>query len=382
MIKRTLSLVARFFLTGLLFALFLIGYFFYGVLWMFRFMMTGKKTLLFTIGITCLLCAGAGSYYLFMPLEKDGKSITIIVPRGCGAHGVADSLLRHGIISSRTAFLLWFKFGGHSRHIQAGKYLFVHKQGVLAASRSLRNPVPLDTTIIVPEGLTIEQTAGRIATAYPFDTAEIIRLCYDTAFIRSLGFDGVSSLEGYLFPDTYRFLETATPKDIVRRMVDRFNEAWAAVDTVNGQLTKKEIVTLASIVEKEATLAVERPRIAGVFVNRLTLHEPLGADPTVRFALKKFNGPLYLSDLAIKSPYNTRRFKGLPPGPICSPGRASLIAAISPMKTNELYFVARWDGTGAHDFSVTGEEHSRKKLAIRRQNEKRLLNKGASCAKQ
>jgi UPF0755 protein len=144
-------------------------------------------------------------------------------------------------------------------------------------------------------------------------------------------------------------------------------------------LTKREIIILASIVEKEAVLAEERPRIAGVFYNRLALRQPLGADPTVRYALKKFSGPLTFADLNVASPYNTRRFTGLPPGPICSPGRASLIAAMSPMRTNELYFVARWDGSGAHEFSVTNEEHSRKKLTIRYQNEKRLRQKEDSC---
>jgi UPF0755 protein len=146
-------------------------------------------------------------------------------------------------------------------------------------------------------------------------------------------------------------------------------------------LTKKEIVILASIVEKEAALAEERPRIAGVFSNRLAVRLPLGADPTVRYALKKFSGPLLFQDLNIASRYNTRRYAGLPPGPICSPGQASLIAAMSPMRTNELYFVARWDGSGAHDFSVTNEEHSRKKIAIRYRNEKRLHHKGDSCGK-
>ena len=379
MIKRIVSSVAAVFLTGLLFGLFLLGYAFYAIVWLFRFMQTKKTVTAFAIGCCILLAATAGFRYLFMPLGKTGERIAIVVPRGCSVRGVADSLFSHGIVTSRRALVLWLKVTGIDRKIMAGRYSFAGKQGVFAASRAFKRPVSIDKTVTIPEGLTIEQTANRIAQVFPFDTAVIIRLCRDTAFMRTAGIDSGASLEGYLFPDTYRFLETASPEEVLRRMVAHFEEIYAAVDTTAASLTKREIVILASIVEKEAALAVERPRIAGVFFNRLRLRQPLGADPTVRYALKKFSGPLSYSDLNVASPYNTRRYRGLPPGPICSPGRASLIAAISPMRTNELYFVARWDGSGAHDFSVTNEEHSRKKMAIRYQNEKRLRNKEDSC---
>jgi UPF0755 protein len=144
-------------------------------------------------------------------------------------------------------------------------------------------------------------------------------------------------------------------------------------------LTRRQIVIVASIVEKEAVLGAERPRIAGVFFNRLRLGLPLGADPTVRYIFRKWSGPLYMSELNSPSAYNTRRNKGLPPGPICSPGRASLAAAVSPLQTNELYFVAKWDGSGGHEFSLTYEDHVRKTYSIRRNNEQRLRQKEASC---
>jgi UPF0755 protein len=140
-------------------------------------------------------------------------------------------------------------------------------------------------------------------------------------------------------------------------------------------LNKKDIVIIASIVEKEALISTELPRIAGVFYNRLRLGVPLGADPTVRYIFKKWSGPLYVSELKSRSPYNTRLHKGLPPGPICSPGRASLAASVSPAQTNELYFVARWDGSGGHEFSATHDDHVRKKNAIRKINEQRLHEK-------
>ena len=151
-------------------------------------------------------------------------------------------------------------------------------------------------------------------------------------------------------------------------MQEKINEIWASRENGLPLKSVKEAVTLASIVEKEAEVAAERPRIAGVFINRLEKRMPLGADPTVRYIFRKFDGPLLASELNAASPYNTRKYAGLPPGPICSPGLASLKATVSPLKTNELYFVAKWDGSGEHEFSVTNEEHGRKKIAIRFKN--------------
>ena len=184
---------------------------------------------------------------------------------------------------------------------------------------------------------------------------------------------------GYHFPETYRFPEKVTEKALVERMVQSHLKLWKNI-TVPDSLKKyshHEFITLASIVEREATLLSELTRISGVFHNRLRRGYPLGADPTVRFALKKFGGPLRVSELNCNSPYNTRRFPGLPPGPICSPGAGAIKAAVNPMTTRDLYFVAKWDGSGEHDFSETNAEHDRKKHAIRRRNKKRLRRKAA-----
>jgi len=147
-------------------------------------------------------------------------------------------------------------------------------------------------------------------------------------------------------------------------------------DNIKAKYSLHEVLTLASIVEKEATLASERGRIAGVFHNRLKKGWPLGADPTVRYIFRKFDGPLYVSELNSDSPYNTRRFAGLPPGPICSPGLGAIQAGAKPDSTDDMFFVALWDGSGAHDFSVTNAEHDRKKLKIREENELRVKQKG------
>jgi UPF0755 protein len=150
-------------------------------------------------------------------------------------------------------------------------------------------------------------------------------------------------------------------------MVERFKDATRDLpNNTQGRLTFHEAVILGSIIEKEAQRPEERARISAVFHNRLRLHIPLGADPTVRYVFKKFSGPLLKDELKSPSLYNTRVNPGLPPGPICSPGLAAIKAALTPMASKELYFVAKWDGTGGHAFSFTNAEHNQKKLAIRR----------------
>ncbi|MGA2508450.1 MAG: endolytic transglycosylase MltG [Chitinispirillaceae bacterium] len=381
-IKRGASAIAYLWLTGVIFLLFIAGYILYGILWVVRYVQLRKKLLFIILPITVALVAGGTVYYLFFPLPGKHDTVTVVIPRGCTVRMIADTLHRHNIITSKKALIAWLKASRIERRVQAGKFSFLTRSGVIAAARALTSPVPLDRTVTIPEGLTMEQVAELVGKTFAVDTAEFIRLCRDTGFIKELGLDAAPSIEGYLFPDTYSFHETETPAEMVRRMVGRFNDEWAKLDTasfISRHLTRRQIVIVASIVEKEAILGAERPRIAGVFFNRLRLGLPLGADPTVRYVFRKWSGPLYMSELNSPSAYNTRRNKGLPPGPICSPGRASLAAAVSPLQTNELYFVAKWDGSGGHEFSLTYEDHVRKTYSIRRNNEQRLRQKEASC---
>jgi UPF0755 protein len=382
-LERIFSPVFYLWLAGVVFLLCGVGYCIYSVLWIIRYMQT-RKTLLWVViflSLMAFVAGGAGLRFFLYPWHQSSQSVEITVPAKATVRAIADSLIAHRIISTELPFLVWLKWSGIERRVQAGRYSFFPGEGIISASEKLTHAAPNDIVITIPEGLTIGQTGARIAHVLPIDSLEFERLCGDTAFIRSLGFDGIPTLEGYLFPDTYRLLESVDCATIIQKMVARFKEKYASIDSSGqapGGLSRHEIVTLASIVEKEAVLASERPRIAGVFYNRLRLGFPLGADPTVRYIFKKWNGPLFVSELNSNSPYNTRRFAGLPPGPICSPGFASLAAAVSPLKTNELYFVAKWDGSGAHEFSVTNAEHSRKKIKIRKQNERRLREKAGS----
>lgn len=363
--------LSRIWLLGTIFFLFVLGYILYGFFLVIRMTKMVKRTTFLASALLLASLLAAFFYYLFLPLGNSDSKVEIIIPRGATVAAMADSLKNHKVITSSTALRLWMKLKGTERRIQAGKITCNVGEGVFGASRNLLNAKPIEVVFTINEGLTIEQTSERISQVMNIDTAQFNRLCHDTAFIKELGLL-VFSLEGYLFPDTYRFPKDATVREIICKMVQCFDNVYSSLkaDTsVISRYNRHQIITIASIVEKEATVAWERTRIAGVFHNRLKLGYPLGADPTVRYALRKFIGPLKVSELNSSSPYNTRRYTGLPPGPICSPGKASLQAAMTPADTKDLYFVAKWDGSGEHDFSRTNEEHTRKKLLIRRQNE-------------
>ena len=368
-----LKILFRTWFTGVLVCLAFLGYIFYSILIFIRMVQT-KKIFIFLLGGLFIFAAGVLTF--FMPMKQLGKEINVIVVPGTSVRAVAAILKEKEVIPSKKAFLLWIKFKDLDKSVQAGRYRFYEYEGIISAANKLLHAEPIDKSITIPEGLIIEQTASKVSEVFAIDTTEFIRLCNDKEFIEKLGLS-VSSLEGYLFPNTYRFRPEAKSVEIITRMVKHFVEKYSSIEPTNlsKSFTQVEIVTLASIVEKEATLSEERTRIAGVFHNRLRLNMMLGADPTVRYALKKFSGPLRVSELKNLSPYNTRVHAGLPPGPICAPGKGSLEAVFAPMETEDLYFVAKWDGSGAHDFSVSHVQHERKKKDIRKKNSLQKMNK-------
>jgi UPF0755 protein len=369
MAKKIITAIGRTWFTGALYILAAVGYSFYAVLWTIRFMQTTKRLIGILIA-ACLLVLAVGAVYLFVPLHPSNLAIELTVEKGTSLRSIGHTLAKQGIVPSATALVVWMKLRGEEAKIQAGRFVFYKREGIVSAATKLLHATPVEVSVTVPEGLTIEQTAGIISRALHVDSSEFVRECGDSAVLRTHA-PGAPSVEGYLFPDTYRFPPDAAPRDIIRRMTAHFEEMTAtlpAVVTSAGKpaLSRHEYVILASMIEREAEVAEERARISGVFHNRLAKKIPLGADPTIRYALRKFNGPLLVSELAMNTPYNTRLHTGLPPGPICSPGLASLSAAMVPIQTKDLYFVAKWDGSGAHDFSQTNEEHARKKNEIRR----------------
>jgi len=355
----------RIWFTGALYILAGIGYVLYSLLWVIRFMQTRRKNALF-IGIPLLIASATcvAAFILAIPPRPDGQDRRdLVVKSGQSLRSVAGVLERGGTIRSARALVLWMRLKGDDRRVQAGKYMFTGRESILSAAQRLERAMPVEFSVTVPEGLTVEQTAARIARVFPIDTMAFARLCADTAFLHTAGLD-LPSAEGYLFPETYHFAPDVAAEAVIMAMIARFNGVFAGIrcSTETGvRLDRRQTVILASIVEKEATVPQERQHISGVFHNRLRLGIPLGADPTVRYIYRRFTGPLRVSELQNPSLYNTRRHAGLPPGPICSPGLASLQAAACPGETRDLYFVARWDGSGIHDFSATLQEHNRKK---------------------
>ncbi|HNV48582.1 MAG TPA: endolytic transglycosylase MltG [Spirochaetota bacterium] len=218
-------------------------------------------------------------------------------------------------------------------------------------------PASFADSLVVPEGSTMRRIAERVSARTNISSRDFLSACLDMKYIRPLGIDAPSA-EGYLYPDTYRLGPGVDARRLVRMMHRRFAEVVAALDArAPAGAALHELVVLASIVEKESPRDDEKPIIAGVFRNRLGRGMKLQADPTVRYALNKPRGALTMDDIRHRSRYNTYIHHGLPPGPICSPGRAALAAALRPAQTPYLYFVSR--GDGSHYFSRTLDEHRR-----------------------
>ncbi len=363
--------------TGFVYLMAFAGYTFYGILWTIRLMQTNKK---FLVGILTAILVLAAVFagvvhWLLMPMGAAGHIVELKVTPGTPLRSIAATLEQRKVIRWAPALPLWMKIRGTQKRIQAGRFEFIENEGAISAARKLLVARPVEVSVVVPEGLTIEQTALIFMNSpLKIDTAQFLRLCRDEGVLNKHGIPA-SSLEGYLFPNTYRFPEKDSAINVINRMVDRFSKTYESLDTAGAgrfDLTMHQFVTLASIIEKEAQLASERPMISAVFHNRLSKGIPLGADPTVRYIFKNFSGPLYVSQLKFKSPYNTRVAPGLPPGPICSPGKASIQASIAPAESKNLYFVAKWDGSGAHDFSTNFRDHDKKKEQIREQNKTRI----------
>jgi UPF0755 protein len=356
--------------TGVLYLLAIAGYGLYALLWTYR-MMASRKGLIVIAG--AIICS-AVAVDLLLPHPDASQTVTLTVAPGQSLHSIGVALRKSRVVRSEVLLRAWIKTRGYEKKIQAGDYLFFAGEGIFSASEKLLHARAREQSITIPEGMTIEQTASIFTRAAGIDSIAFVRLCADSAFISRCTIDA-PSLEGYLFPDTYRFPDSVDAAEIITRMTRRFREKFADISidsAIDRRYSRRQLITLASIVEKEATLGEERGRIAAVFYNRLRRGELLGADPTVRFIFHKFSGPLRVSELSVDNPYNTRRFAGLPPGPICSPGLAAIQAAATPPQTKELYFVAKWDGSGAHDFSNTLAEHERKKEVIRRLNDRRI----------
>lgn len=298
----------------------------------------------------CVLLAACGG-------EPYGAPTRVIVPRGASFRQATDSLAKAKLVGSPKMFRLYGRLTGGDRNIKPGTYLFKPGTPWTDMVSALNGGRGLVNTITIPEGYTISQITPLLARTLKVPADSVKVAMRDTALLARLAIPN-PTLEGYVFPDTYAFPIGTTARQAVREMVYAFERRWKPdwdTSLTELKINRNDLVTMASIVEKEARVAEERPVIAAVYYNRLRRGMLLQADPTIQFALGRHVGRVFYKDLEIKSPYNTYIHKGLPPGPIASPGAASLAAAAHPANVPYLYFVATRDGH--HEFRMTLNEH-------------------------
>lgn len=315
------------------------------------------------LGCLCLLAVvafGFAAFRLLAPYQAFAGETFVEFPRGTSTEGIADRLAAAGVVRSRWDFLL-ARVVEQGRVLQAGEYRFNRAASPLEVFGRIARGDVFYYTLVVPEGqnmFDIAQSAGALGL---FSADAFLGAARNPAMIRDLD-PQASTLEGYLFPNTYKLSRHATPESACRMMTAKFREVWRSLaTTAPADASPHDAVTLASMIEREAKLPQERPLIAAVFANRLHIGMKLDCDPTTVYAAlleNRYRGSIYRSDLDSDNRYNTYRHAGLPPGPIANPGLDSLRAALAPAPSDALYFVAKPDGSGAHEFSHTLEAHN------------------------
>ena len=291
-------------------------------------------------------------------MQDEPASIYIEIKPGTGTNNIAYILKKAGVIRSENGFILWSRITGKSRDLQAGEYELDPSNNVLKIVETLSSGKVKLWPVTIPEGLTINETARIIANAGFSNENDIITAASDKNILSRYKIK-LDSAEGYLFPETYQFRKNATAERIVDKMIATFFEK---IDPVKkkyqpySDLTFEEILTLASIIEKETASDDEYNLVSAVYMNRLRTNMKLQADPTVIYGLPNFDGNIRKKDLMYDSPYNTYLYTGLPPGPIANPGIKAITSAYTPAKVSYIYFVAT-KAEGKHVFSNTLREH-------------------------
>lgn len=316
-----------------------------------HYIVRGIKRLFALVVVVALLAVGGAGYgwHLFVKEGPLADAKQLVIPRGASIDQIADTLAKEGVIESRFVFVNWVRVLGTQGRLRAGEYRFPKRVSAQDAMTILISGRQIQRRFTIPEGLTTYQVLERVKKVEGLE-GELTE----------------TAGEGELLPDTYTFTLGETRNGVVQRMKrameDALDQAWAQRAGNDGPLKdKRELLILASIVEKETGEGVERPMVAGVFLNRLKKNMRLETDPTVIYGLTEGKGALgrrlLRSDLEKPHPYNTYKILGLPPGPIANPGKASLLATIKPAQHNYIYFVA--DGSGGHVFAETLDQHNK-----------------------
>ena len=315
-------------------------------------------SLLLVLVLASAWLVGDMLHFIRTPASSEPAEVVVEVPVGMSVPALSELLYGQGLVRNAGKFRWLVRFKGAARQIKAGEYQLSTglRPGELL-NKIIHGVVRLHQ-ITFPEGYTLKQMAELLEASKLVNAERFIATATDPAFVHSLGI-AATSLEGYLFPDTYRFAKGLPVETVLRSFVTMFNQHFGPVQEEQARklgFTRHQVVILASVVEKETAVAEERPLIAGVFLNRLRKRIRLQSDPTVIYGLRNFDGNLTRAHLQKDTPYNTYTRRGLPIGPICNPGAASIQAVLKPTSTSYLYFVAKKDGT--HHFSTTLVEHN------------------------
>lgn len=341
--------------------------------------------------IAAIGSAGWLAWALLTPVEPSGQTIVMLRP-GFSTRRIAAELKAAGIIRSQEAFVLWHYYH-HGRSLKAGEYLFDKPANIIDIQKRLRRGDVYLHTVVVPEGYTMFDVARAIEDAGLGPAEEFLKVAQsDTSLIADIA-PNATSLEGYLFPETYQFSRMMSMQEMAAAMVRQFRHVGKQIGLVpvyvgsegkeaNPTLSPADTspppdgpqivdigrtVIMASIIEKETAVPEERPEVASVYYNRLAKRIPLAADPSIIYAellAGTYQGVLHHADMSFSSAYNTYRNAGLPPGPIANPGRSSLEAAMHPAQTDYYYFVA--DAQGHHRFARSLQEHNKNVDAYRK----------------
>lgn len=322
-----------------------------------------KSILLLLFTGTVLFVWGTGGLFYYQSTHSAGddtQPVIVNIPPGATLRQISTDLKDRNLIRSASAFRLLANIRKKQTQIQIGEYELNQAMLPMEILMTLTSGKTVLHPVTIPEGYRITEIAKLLTERNLANKELFIKESRNMELINPLNIPS-GSLEGYLFPETYHFSKYTSERKIVLTMLNTFKQRVLNPDLLNqvrkSKLSLHEVITLASLIEKETGRDEERKHISSVFHNRLRKNMRLQTDPTVIYVIEEFDGNIRKKDLSIDSPYNTYRYKGLPPGPIASPGIKSVVAALNPIKTNHLYFVSRKDGS--HHFSSSLEEHNR-----------------------
>jgi UPF0755 protein len=317
--------------------------------------------ILFVIFLVLIIAVGGVSYWIYSSLNKSHEHAKanqfIQISKGSTPNEIIGKLSAEGILESELPVQIYLRSFGDSTKMQAGEYQFASPITPLQVLKELENGEERTTRFTIPEGFTRFDIAKRIAEKFPqtppMDDKAILALMDDVSLVKD--FDPTAkNLEGYMFPSTYNLPKEVKPQEIIKATVEQFKKTWKPEWTERARAlgrTPREIVTIASLIETESGVEAERPVVASVIYNRLSKNIPLGIDQTAVYIAKmqnRWDGTIHKSDLEVDSPYNTRRFGGIPPGPISSVSESALKAALNPAQTDYIFYVldvSKTDGT-------------------------------------